>query len=80
MAKTTKNKRRGRPPKSSGDLKKEYLDVRLDLGEKQAFWDAANIAMLGVMETKHGAWYMELTPEARKNYELFEQGNQLTFG
>jgi hypothetical protein len=39
-------KKRGRPPKRSEDRKEDYLDVRLEPAEKQAFWDAANLAGL----------------------------------
>jgi hypothetical protein len=37
-------KRRGRPPLGSGRTKVEYLDVRLETAEKQAFKNAAQLA------------------------------------
>jgi len=40
------SKRPGRPRKSSADKKLEYLDVRLDLAEKQTFAAAAKLAGL----------------------------------
>ena len=43
---TTNAKRRGRPPKSSGQRKEDYLDVRLDPLEKQAFKEAADLSGL----------------------------------
>jgi predicted HicB family RNase H-like nuclease len=45
MAKTTE-KRRGRPPKRSEEKKGDYLDVRLEPAEKQAFKAAADLAGL----------------------------------
>jgi hypothetical protein len=37
-------KRRGRPPKSSGDAKSEGILLRLESREKKGFQDAANVA------------------------------------
>ena len=37
-------KRRGRPPLSSDKAKDEYLDVRLETAEKEAFKNAAALA------------------------------------
>jgi hypothetical protein len=36
----------GRPPKGSGEKKDEYLEVRLETNEKQAFNEAAKLAGL----------------------------------
>jgi hypothetical protein len=52
MSKTTK--RPGRPRKSSADKKLEYLDVRLDIAEKQTFDAAAQLAGLPL-----SAWVRE---------------------
>jgi hypothetical protein len=41
---TTKEKRRGRPRKSSGQAKSESILLRLDPAEKEAFAAAASIA------------------------------------
>lgn len=38
--------RRGRPPKRSEDRKEDYLDVRLEPAEKEAFKLAADVAGL----------------------------------
>lgn len=40
----TKGKRRGRPPKGSGEVKSESLLLRLEPKEKLGFSDAAKIA------------------------------------
>lgn len=68
-----KTKRRGRPPKRSEDLKQEYLDVRLDAAEKQAFWDAANIAGVPL-----SAWVRERLRTAARR-ELIEAGKPIAF-
>jgi hypothetical protein len=73
MAKATQAKRRGRPPKSSGDLKTEYLDVRLDAGEKEAFWDAARIAGIPL-----STWVRERLRTAARR-ELIEVGKPIAF-
>jgi len=41
-----KQARSGRPRKSSDRRKEEYLDIRLEAAEKQAFRDAADLAGL----------------------------------
>lgn len=66
-------KRPGRPPKRSEDRKEEYLDVRLDTAEKQAFWDAANIAGLPL-----SAWVRERLRTAARQ-ELIEAGRKIAF-
>ena len=54
--------KRGRPPKNAGHLKSEYLDIRLEANEKQAFRDAALLAGLDL-----SAWIRErLRANARK--------------
>jgi hypothetical protein len=52
--KKTPEKRRGRPPKRSDQLKAGYLDVRLEETEKEAFRDAAELAGLPL-----SAWVRE---------------------
>ncbi len=52
-------KRRGRPRKSN--TREEYLEVRLDGPEKQAFKDAADLSGLAV-----SAWVRERLREAAK--------------
>jgi uncharacterized protein (DUF1778 family) len=37
-------KKLGRPKKPKGATKEEYMELRLDAAEKQAFWDAASLA------------------------------------
>ena len=73
MAKTPQIKRRGRPPKRSDELKTEYLDVRLETGEKEAFWDAANVAGLPL-----SAWVRERLRTAARR-ELIEAGRRIAF-
>lgn len=73
MAKTPEKKRRGRPPKRSQDMKVEYLDVRLDAGEKEAFWDAANLAGVPL-----SVWVRERLRAAARR-ELIEAGRKIAF-
>jgi hypothetical protein len=73
MAKTPEKRRPGRPPKNSGDLKIEYLDVRLDAGEKEAFWDAANLAGVPL-----SVWVRERLRTAARR-ELIEGGRKIAF-
>jgi hypothetical protein len=42
-------KKTGRPEKSKGTAKEEYIELRLDAADKQAFWDAANLSGMGVI-------------------------------
>jgi antitoxin component of RelBE/YafQ-DinJ toxin-antitoxin module len=42
----SKKKRRGRPPKDSGDAKDDLLQVRIDQQERKAFTDAARLSGL----------------------------------
>jgi len=64
-------KRKGRPPKDK--TKQDYLEVRLDADEKQAFKDAADLSGLAL-----SAWVRErLRKVARK--ELEEAGKQAAF-
>ncbi len=59
----TKSKKAGRPPKDK--TRDEYLEVRLDAAEKEAFKDAAELAGTGV-----SAWVRErLRLAARKELE-----------
>jgi uncharacterized protein (DUF1778 family) len=57
--------KRGRPPKGPDRIKSEYLDMRLEVSEKQAFRDAADLAGLDL-----SAWVRErLRTSARKELE-----------
>ena len=57
--------RRGRPPKRPDRVKADYLDIRLEAAEKQAFRDAAELAGLDL-----SAWVRErLRSSARKELE-----------
>lgn len=57
--------KRGRPPKGPGRTKSEYLDMRLEVAEKQAFRDAAELAGLDL-----SAWVRErLRLAARRELE-----------
>jgi hypothetical protein len=61
----TQQRRRGRPKKSPDRAKGDYLDIRLEAAEKQAFRDAANLAGLDL-----SAWVRErLRATARKELE-----------
>jgi len=63
METTTK---RGRPPKRDDRRKAEYLDIRLEAVEKQAFKDAAELAGLDL-----SAWVRErLRAIARTELEV----------
>lgn len=64
-------KRMGRPPKDK--TKGDYLEVRLDAEEKQAFRDAADLAGIGL-----STWVRErLRVVARK--ELEDAGRTVAF-
>lgn len=55
----------GRPKKPGGSAKGEYLELRLDAAEKQAFWDAANLSGMAL-----SVWVRErLRRAARKELE-----------
>ena len=57
--------KRGRPPKGPDRIKSEYLDMRLEASEKQAFRDAAELAGLDL-----SSWVRErLRASARKELE-----------
>src|SRR5579859_2151338 len=61
----TNQRQRGRPKKDPTRAKGEYLDIRLELAEKQAFRDAAELAGLDL-----SAWVRErLRAVARKELE-----------
>jgi hypothetical protein len=71
--KGTRQKRRGRLPKSSDKIKGIRLDMRLEVSEKQAFRAAAELAGLDL-----SAWVRErLRAVARK--ELEESGRAVAF-
>jgi uncharacterized protein (DUF1778 family) len=55
----------GRPKKPRGTTKEEYLELRLDAAEKQAFWDAAKLSGMAL-----SVWVRErLRRAARKELE-----------
>ena len=55
----------GRPKKPKGMAKEEYMELRLDAAEKQAFWDAADLAGMAL-----SVWVRErLRKAARKELE-----------
>jgi uncharacterized protein (DUF1778 family) len=61
----TKQRQRGRPKKDPERTKGEYLDIRLESAEKQAFRDAAELAGLDL-----SAWVRErLRAAARKELD-----------
>lgn len=62
----TNQQQRGRPKKDPARAKGEYLEVRLEATEKQAFRDAADLAGLDL-----SAWVRErLRSAARKELEV----------
>lgn len=63
----------GRPKKRSRDLKIEYLDVRLQATEKQAFREAADLAGLPL-----ATWVRDRLRTASR-HELIESGRQVPF-
>jgi hypothetical protein len=66
-------RKRGRPPVDPDKAKAEYLDVRLEFTEKQAFKEAAELAGLPL-----SSWVRErLRLAARK--ELEEAGRAVPF-
>jgi hypothetical protein len=61
----TQQRKRGRPRKDPDRAKGDYLDIRLETAEKQAFRDAAELAGLDL-----SAWVRErLRTTARKELE-----------
>jgi hypothetical protein len=73
LYKTGMGKKRGRPRVDPGTAKAVHLDIRLEVDEKQAFKDAADLAGLGL-----SAWIRErLRRMARK--ELSEAGRPVAF-
>jgi uncharacterized protein (DUF1778 family) len=59
----------GRPKKPKGTAKEEYLELRLDAAEKQAFKDAAELSGMAV-----SVWVRErLRKVARKELEEAEK-------
>ncbi|MGD0390138.1 MAG: hypothetical protein ABSC42_14420 [Tepidisphaeraceae bacterium] len=61
--------RPGRPKNPKGASKEEYLELRLDAAEKQAFWDAADLAGMAL-----SVWVRErLRKAARKELEDAEK-------
>ena len=62
-------KTRRRPKKPKGSTKEEYLELRLDAAEKQAFWDAAALSGMAL-----SVWVRErLRKAARKELEDAEK-------
>jgi hypothetical protein len=66
-------KKRGRPPVGSGKAKAEYLEVRLEVAEKQAFQEAAGLAGLAL-----SAWVRERLRKAARR-ELQDSGQPVPF-
>jgi hypothetical protein len=65
----TNQQQRGRPKKDPTRTKGEYLEIRLETAEKQAFRDAADLAGLDL-----SAWVRErLRIAARKELESASQ-------
>ena len=55
----------GRPRKPKGEVLGEYLELRLDVTEKEAFWDAAKLSGMAL-----SVWVRErLRRAARKELE-----------
>lgn len=73
MSKTNDKPRPGRPPKSSSEKKLDYLDVRLEEAEKQAFKDAATVAGISL-----STWVRERLRYAARQ-ELIEIGHPVAF-
>lgn len=69
----TNSNRRGRPPKGEHEKKAEYLDVRLDTAEKEAFKQAAEVAGVPL-----SVWVRERLRSAARR-ELIEVGRQIPF-
>lgn len=67
-------KKRGEPPKQQRQqLREEYLEVRLDAREKQAFKDAAELAGLSL-----SAWLRDRMRRLARQ-ELQESGRKVAF-
>jgi hypothetical protein len=69
----TKQTKRGRPRKDPQRTKGDYLDIRLEVAEKQAFRDAADLAGLDL-----SAWVRERLRAAAR-HELEEAGLPVAF-
>lgn len=66
-------KRPGRPKKSSDSVRSEYLDVRLERLEKQAFREAAELAGMPL-----ATWVRDRLRSASRR-ELIELGRRVPF-
>ena len=67
LMQTQRRPKRGRPPKADDRRKEDYLDIRLEAAEKQAFKDAAELAGLDL-----SAWVRErLRSAAAKSLTRF---------
>jgi uncharacterized protein (DUF1778 family) len=66
-------RKRGRPPVDPEKAKAEYLDVRLEVAEKEAFKEAADLAGLAL-----SAWVRERLRRAARQ-ELEESGRSVPF-
>ena len=71
--KTTSKKRRGRPPKGSGQVKTNRIDIRLTDAEKEAFGVAAQLSGLEL-----SAWIRERLRTIAKK-ELLSAGREVAF-
>ena len=69
----TTQRGRGRPPKRSAEKKADYLALRLDESEKEAFRDAANVAGVPL-----SVWVRERLRTAARR-ELIEAGRKIAF-
>jgi hypothetical protein len=68
-----KQKRRGRPVKSSDKRKSESFLIRMELSEKEAFAEAADLSGIAL-----AAWMRERLRRAAR-IELQEAGRAVTF-
>jgi uncharacterized protein (DUF1778 family) len=66
-------RKRGRPRVGPGKAKADYLEVRLEVAEKEAFKEAADIAGLAL-----SAWVRERLRKAARR-ELEESGRLVPF-
>jgi uncharacterized protein (DUF1778 family) len=67
------NRRRGRPKKTHESVKAEYMEVRLDILEKQVFQEAAVVAGLSL-----SAWVRNRLRQAARA-ELAVLGRRVAF-
>ncbi|MDP9175471.1 MAG: hypothetical protein M3O30_16640 [Planctomycetota bacterium] len=65
--------KRGRPSKPKGTTKEEYLELRLDAAEKQAFWDAASLSGMAL-----SVWVRSKLRKAAQR-ELEDAGHSVAF-